>query len=446
LPATLPTGDAAAMTFREAEAYLLSTINETVSPREPYRLERMRAFLRELGDPQERYPTVHVGGTSGKGSTSLMIAAALEASGRRTGLHTKPHLTSPVERARVDGANVAPERFAQLLASMMPAIERVAARHGRPSYYETLLALAFTHFWEERVDVAVIEVGLGGALDGTNVLQRPQVCVITTVGFDHTDVLGDTLEEIAAEKAGIAKPGVPLVVGVERPEPLAVIAARAAGAGAPLFLVDDFARVLERPQREPDAGQTFAVATPLATYELQTAALGAFQRRNAATAIAALERLREGLRPGVAAVEAGFARLDVPGRMEVVPGNPAIVFDIAHNAEKAERFVAALRERFPNRPFRFVVAIGASKDAREIVRTFAGVASHFAFTRFETVGRVAADPEDLARIGASLGVESEAEANPRTAFAKALREASPEGVVVVTGSTFVVAELRAIHV
>ena len=434
------------MTFREAEAYLLGTINETVSPREPYRLDRMRAFLRELGDPQERYPTVHVGGTSGKGSTSAMIAAALEASGLRTGLHTKPHLTSATERARVDGANVAPERFAELLASMMPAIERVAASHGRPSYYETLLALAFTHFREERVDVAVIEVGLGGALDGTNVLKHPDVCVITTVGFDHTDVLGDTLEEIAAEKAGIAKPGVPLVTGVEMPGPLDVIARRARAVGAPLVRVDDVARVLDRPRRVPETGQTFAVETALATYELQTPALGAFQRRNAATAIAALERLRDGLRPGVAAVEAGLARLDIPGRMEVVSGNPAIVFDIAHNAEKAEHFVAALRERFPDRPLFFVVAIGASKDAREIVRTFAGVAARLTFTRFETAGRVAADPEDLVRIAAALGVASQAVPDPRTAFANALRDAAPDGVVVVTGSTFVVAELRAIHV
>ncbi len=432
------------MTYREAEAYLLSTINETLSPREPYRLDRMRAFLHELGDPQESYPTVHVGGTSGKGSTSLMIASALRAAGRHTGLHTKPHFTSATERARVDGANVSEERFGVLLSAMMPAIERVGARHGRPSYYETLLALAFLHFRDERVDVAVVEVGLGGGLDGTNVLRHPEVCVITTVGFDHTDVLGTTLEAIATEKAGIAKAGVALVTGVRAPEALAPIARRAREVGAPLVLVDEAARVVERPQRDP-RGQTFAVATAAATYELQTPALGPFQRRNAATAIAALERLRDGLRPGAAAIEAGFARLDVPGRMEVLAGNPELVFDIAHNAEKAGHLAVALHERFPGRPLHFVVAIGASKDAREILRAFAPVAAQFTFTRFETAGRPAADPAELVRIATSLGVESETIADPPSALESAARKAGPGGAVVVTGSTFVVAELRAIH-
>ncbi|MGB9652337.1 MAG: hypothetical protein WCB01_11080, partial [Candidatus Cybelea sp.] len=144
-------------TFEEAERYLLGTIDESVSPRTSYKLDRMRAFLHELGDPHRGRPTIHVGGTSGKGSTSTMIACALKASGRRTGIHTKPHLHSMTERARIDGSPVSRERFASLLDEMMPAIERTTSRHGRPTFYETLLALAFLYFTQERVEAAVIE-------------------------------------------------------------------------------------------------------------------------------------------------------------------------------------------------------------------------------------------------------------------------------------------------
>ena len=434
------------MTFERALAYLTGTIDETASRRGPYRLERMRAFLRELDDPQEAYPTIHVGGTSGKGSTATMIAAALQASGARTGLHTKPHFWSPVERALVDGVPISPERFAATLSAFMPAIDRVTMQHGRPSYYETLLALAFTYFRDERVDAAVIEVGLGGTLDGTNVLRRPHASVITTVGFDHMDVLGETLPQIAAEKAGIAKTGVPLVVGVESAAALAAIVARAREVGAPVVLVDDVARVVADDAKDGDAKrQRFFVETPRATYRIATPALGTFQRRNAATAIATLEILPDALRPAVNAVENAFANVSIPGRMEVLDGSPTLVFDIAHNAEKAEHLAVALRERFPGRTFRFVVAIGKSKDAREILRTLAPLAARFTFTRFEATGRPANDPEELAAIARSFGSVAEAVAEPDSALASARRLAAPADVVVITGSTFVVAELRALH-
>jgi dihydrofolate synthase/folylpolyglutamate synthase len=320
------------MTFGSAQAYLLGTINETVSRRIPSRLDRMRAFLSALGNPQDRYPTVHVGGTSGKGSTATMIGAILSASGKRVGLHTKPHLSSVTERARIDGVPVSEDRFGELLGDMMPAIERVAQDHGRPSYYETLLAIAFTYFAEEQVDAGVIEVGVGGLLDGTNVLV-PQVSIITNIALDHTDVLGDTLALIAADKVGIAKPGVPLVSDVTDPEARAVIEAGTAKAGAPFVSVRDEVTVV--PRAGERYGQSFTVTTPVDHYEISLPVLGAFQRRNAATAIRALEFLPPALRPGRAAVEDGLARLVVPGRMEFHPAHPSVVFDIAHNPDKA---------------------------------------------------------------------------------------------------------------
>ncbi|MGC1379867.1 MAG: Mur ligase family protein [Candidatus Baltobacteraceae bacterium] len=428
--------------YAAAEAYLLDTIDEVVSRRTSYKLDRMLALLRELGDPHRSYPSVHVGGTSGKGSTSTMIAAALQAAGKRTGLHTKPHLHSMTERARIGGEPIPPERFASLLDAMMPAIERTRAEFGRPTYYETLLALSFAYFAAERVDVAVVEVGLGGRLDGTNVLV-PVVAAITSVGYDHTDVLGATIEEIAFEKAGIAKAGVPLVVAPVPPAAEAVIERCAAEAGALVVHVRDVADIrVERVEQAPHA-QGVSVVTKRGTYRVRLEVLGTFQRTNAATAIVALELLADDLRPSADAVERGLAGVALPGRMEVVSGRPEVVFDIAHNVEKAESLVASLRERFPGRRFHYVVAIGESKDARQILRTLAAVPSTFTFTTFSTGGRQAIRPSLLATIAESFGSWGRAIDDPIEAFTVARRTARIDELVVVTGSTFVVAALRA---
>jgi dihydrofolate synthase / folylpolyglutamate synthase len=429
-----------AASFERAQAYLLGTINESTSARTSYKLDRMQRLLAELGDPHLAYPTVHVGGTSGKGSTCTMIASALQAAGKRTGLHTKPHLHSVTERARVDGWAIDPGAFGDLLDAMMPAIARTArARFGTPTYYETLLALAFLHFARERVDVAVIEVGLGGRLDGTNVV-TPEVTAVTSVGYDHTDVLGETLDAIAREKAGIAKPRVPLVVAEVPLVAMAAIEEVAAAAGAPIIRVRERARI-DAVSVEPDR-QRFEVETANARYRLQTPVLGEFQRTNAATALVVLERLRGRLRVAPAAVEAAFAELAIPGRMEAFAGSPTVVFDIAHNAEKAEHLVASLRESFAGRRMRYVVAIGESKDARRILATLASIASSFTFTSFHVSGRRASPPQRLEGIARSLGLSGSVIEDPEEALETARRTALPDEIVVVTGSTFVVAELR----
>lgn len=426
--------------FAQAEHYLVGTIDEMLSRRTSYKLDRMREFLRELGDPHLAYPTIHVGGTSGKGSTCAMIAAALTAAGRRTGLHTKPHLHSMTERARIDGRAIRSERFAEMLDAMMPAIERTAARVGRPTYYETLLALAFQYFAAEGVDVAVIEVGLGGRLDGTN-LVAPVVAAITSIGFDHTDVLGGTIEEIAFEKAGIAKRGVPLVLAEVPDAAQAVIARYALEVGARLIRVADVVRV--ELEAVTTGGQRLAVTTAREAARVNLAVLGAFQRTNAATAIAALEQLGDELRPRLEAVARGFDALEIPGRMELVSRTPTVVFDIAHNVDKAESLVAALKERFGTRRIHYVVAIGDSKDAPSIVKVLASVPSTFTFTSFTASGRRAVTPGRLATIAESLGTWGRAIDDPAEALTVARRLAEVDDLIVVTGSTFVVAELRA---
>lgn len=409
-------------TYAQAEAYMLDTIDEVVSPRTSYKLDRMRAFLRHLGDPHLTYPTIHIGGTSGKGSTATMVASVLQADGKRTGLHTKPHLHSMTERARIDGVPVAPERFASLLNEMMPAIERTTSEHGRPTYYETLLALTFVYFAGERVDVAVIEVGLGGRLDGTNVI-IPKVAAITSIGYDHTDVLGTTIEAIAFEKAGIAKPGVPLVLADVPPAAEAVVAGYAAEVGAPLVYVREVVRA-------------DAVAS------LRLTVLGIFQRTNAATALAVLEQLPAELRPQRDAVERGFSALTIAGRMEFIAGHPGVLFDIAHNVEKAESLVASLRGHFAGRRIHYVVAVSDRKDARGILQVLAGLPSTFTFTSFSVTGRRAILPQRLATLAESFGGWGRSIADPIEALTVARRTAAPDDVVVVTGSTFLVAVLR----
>jgi dihydrofolate synthase/folylpolyglutamate synthase len=427
--------------YERAQAYLLSTIGEAMSPRTSYKLDRIQALLAELGDPHRAYPVVHVGGTSGKTSTSTMVASMLQAAGRTTGLHTKPHLHSMTERARVDGVEISQERFVELFEEMLPSLERVTPEYGRPTYYETLLALAFLHFARERVDVAVVEVGLGGRLDGTNVVV-PEVAAITSVGFDHTDVLGDTIEAIAREKGGIAKAGVPLVVAATDPAAMEVLAECARAAGAPLVRVRDVVAIDPLPAEAPWA-QSFEAITASERYRVRLAVHGLFQRENAATAIAIVERLPDALRPNRNAVELGLSAATIPGRMELFEDRGVtLVYDIAHNVEKASYLAASLRNLFPGRHIAYVLAVGESKDAPHILERLASAGTRAVTTRFAAAGRTAVDPHALAEMAREAGMRADAIEPAAAAFAAARARASNGDVVVVTGSTFLVAELR----
>jgi dihydrofolate synthase/folylpolyglutamate synthase len=428
------------VTFQSAQSLLLGLINENASRRLPNRLDRIHAFLEALGNPQDAYPTIHVAGTSGKGSTATLIASALQAAGKRTGLHTKPHLVSVTERARIDGVPIPEDAFGELVGEMQSAVDRISYEHGRPTYYEMLLALAFLWFARSEVDVAVIEAGVGGTLDGTNVL-RPRVSVITNVALDHTDVLGDTVEEIARDKAGIAKPGVPLVTFARDPGARRMIEAACADAGAPFVAVADTVTIEPRPGER--YGQSFAVVTPEDRYEISLPVLGDFQQENAATAIRALEQLGPDLRPTREQIETGLARTMIPGRMEYFPSHPGVVFDIAHNPDKAAHLAHALAETFPDRRFTFVMAIGESKDAAEVIRPFLALRGSFTFTTFSVAGRTSSRPQRLASITNELGGWGRAITDPVEAFSIARRNAEGDDIIVITGSTFVVAELRA---
>ncbi len=428
------------MNFSNAQSFLLGLINEHASRRSPNRLDRIRAFVEELGEPHLRYPTVHVAGTSGKGSTATMLASIFQAAGKRVGLHTKPHLASVTERVRIDGTPIAEDAFAELLSEMLPAIDRVALEHGKPSYYETLLALAFVAFARAGVDVAVIEAGIGGRLDGTNVLQ-PRVSIITNVSLDHTEILGDTTALIARDKAGIARPGIPLISDVNDPDARREIEAACAEVGAPFVSVRDTVSIGAR--RGERYGQSFEIVTPVDRYEVSLPVLGAFQQRNAAIAVRALEHLGDDLRPDKAAITDGLARLVIPGRMEFFPSHPSLVFDVAHNPDKMSHLVDALEETFPGRRFSFVIAMAETRDIAAILEPLRRLRATFTFTGFSDIaGRTATRPQRIASIAEEAGLWGRAIADPVDALSVARRNADASDVVVVTGSTFVVAVLR----
>ena len=381
-----------------------------------YNLGRMRRLVEALGHPERAFRSLHVAGTKGKGSVALLAEAILLETGRRTGLYTSPHLVDMLERIRVGGRNVSPRDFVRAMNLMERPLRRL-----RPTYFETMTAAAFVLFALRRVEVAVVEVGLGGRLDATNVLE-PAACAITPVDYDHTDKLGSTLFAIAAEKAAIVKPGVPVVTGPQRPAAL---------------------RAIPRPLRprfrvEPASGfmLRFTVKTPRGrSYRCRLPALGAHQAANAATAIALVEAA--GIEPR--ALNRAFRRVRLPGRIEVVGRRPWVIIDAAHNAAACGALAGAIR-RFPRRR-KTILVFGASadKDAGAMLRRLHSMADLTIYTKAGNPR--AADPSHLARLGRGPALMTDGVGQ---AMETALRLAGPSDAVVVTGSFYVAGEaLRA---
>jgi dihydrofolate synthase/folylpolyglutamate synthase len=429
------------MDFTDAKRFLQAATNESLSRRFPGRLDRMRAFLAACGNPEREFRSVHVGGTAGKGSTATMCAAILTAAGYKVGLHTKPHLHSVTERARIDSRTITEERFAETLSGMLGAIDSMASTEwGRPSYFELLVALAFLYFAEEHVDVAVVEVGIGGTLDGTNLI-TPLVAVLTNVGGDHADVLGDTIAEIANDKSGIIKDKIPAVTAADNPEALAVIRAAAERKRAPLTIVQEAARVEWIGSSDPLIQRT-RVATSLREYAFDLPLLGGFQLLNAATAIVACEAIESALPFDAAAAARGLESVTLPGRMEYFPGRPSIIFDIAHNAEKALALREAIERHFPGRHLTFVSAIADGKDVPGIIDAWDELPAQFIFTTFPESHLRPVRPYNLANAAQLHGLAARAVEDPEEALMLARRVSAADDIIVVTGSTYLVGELR----
>ena len=410
-----------------------------------YHLRRMSVLLEALGNPHLAVPTVHVAGSKGKGSTAAMIAAALSAHGLRVGLYTSPHLHTVRERIRIGLEPIGESEFAGLVDAVWPHVSAIHrdGQLGRVSFFDTVTAMAFLHFQATEADYQVIEVGLGGRLDATNLVQ-PALCVITPVGLDHVAVLGDTLEKIAADKAGIVKPGVPLVIGRQPEAARRVIEDRAAECGSPLH--DAVAEIsLERREagETPAASQKVALSSAVGAYDLEIPLAGAHQVDNARTAVAALERLGSGgLTLRAAAVSDGFRTLEWPARVQVLAADhPIVVADGAHNPDSAAALARAVDDLFPAR--RRVILIfgaGAGHDLRATIRSLYPLRPTVITTRsrhpkaFDAADVASAFVEDNVPVAAVTATAS-------GALARAKRLARPGDVIVATGSLFVAAEV-----
>lgn len=415
------------MTYDEAVARLLALRGGEHAGMRPG-LERIEGLLAALGEPHARYTLVQVGGTNGKGSVAAMLAAILKAAGRRVGLYTSPHLISFRERIRVDGEPISEDA----LVDGVDALGTLVARFDA-TMFEAATALALDHFARERVDIAVLEVGLGGRLDATTV-GSPAATVLSRIDRDHEAYLGTTLTAIAAEKAAIIRTGLALA-GAQAPEVTEVLVRRAAAVGVPLLLEGRELQV--RVQSRSLAGQVIACQGPGFGLEgLALPLLGTYQPSNALLAVAAAHHLGAGER----AIRAGLARVRWPGRFQVLGRQPTLVLDAAHNPAGARALAASLREYFGQTPLTLVVAILRDKDAAAILAELAPLARRLILTR--TSNPRAAEPETLRRLAPSSGPAMETA--PTAAEALVMATAAPTTpVVCVAGSVSLVGDALA---
>ncbi|MEN6451287.1 MAG: folylpolyglutamate synthase/dihydrofolate synthase family protein [Thermoguttaceae bacterium] len=443
------------------------------------KLDRMRELLGRLGDPQRRMAIVHVAGTKGKGSTSAMIAAMLSAAGYHVGLFTSPHLDRVEERIAIDARPCSADDLAALVELVRPEVEqmddaaRLAAHPAAgteqagqpelgPTYFEILTAIALVHFARQRVDAAVLEVGLGGRLDSTNVC-TPLVSVITSISLDHTQQLGDTLASIAAEKAGIIKPGVPVVSGVTAAEPRDVIRRAAARSGCRLVELGvgfDFdyhpAQHLERANSSPARLDFVAPNIATTSRSFVLALPGRHQAANAAISLAAIDELRQaGWSIPEDAIRRGLAEIHWPARVELLARQPAVVLDAAHNAASIRALVEVLEESFSVRRRLLVFATTQGKDVPGMLRHLDGRFDHVIFTHYLENPR-GIPAAELAALAAECWVSPprghgppvsractvEVAATPADAWDAVRRLAKPDDLVCITGSFFLAAEMR----
>ena len=434
------------MRYEEAVAYLLTFADMergTQRSENPFQsLESVRSLLRRIGEPQHGRRTVHVTGSKGKGSTATMIASVLREAGFRTALYTSPHLHSYTERISFDGLLVPEEEFAAGVEAIQPAVEaEVRASGGQVSTFGILTALFFWLARERGAEWQVVEVGIGGTWDATNVFETVDAAVMTPISLEHTHILGPTAEAIARDKAGIVKPGCVCVLAPQPyPEAAAVVRTRCREVGA--TLVDVGAAYQVELREQYPYGQSFTVTGPKGTYELRSPMLGRHQAENAATAVAVAEALRErGVRLPPSAVVEGIARARLPGRLEVMGQRPLIIADGAHNAASAAALVAALRSAFRWRRCFVVFGCTADKDIRGMGRELSRIADLLICTRFANLR--AMDPYVLIQEIGFLGPAAVAEESVSEALDVALGHAREDDLILVTGSMYVVAEARA---
>lgn len=398
-------------------------------------IDGMKAFDKVLGHPHHAFRTIHVAGTNGKGSSSHTLASVLQSAGYKVGLFTSPHLKDFRERVRVNGEMMSQQFVIDFVEKYSKYFDVLY-----PSFFEVCVAMAFDYFRQEKVDVAVIEVGLGGRLDSTNII-TPELSVITNISFDHTNFLGNTLGEIAAEKAGIIKPGVPVVIGeAEDADVRKAFLDKATAVGAPIHFVDEEVKVnsVENGFVDGKAVLNFDVDGTC----FSTTLLGDYQHRNMATAFLAVRYLREvGFRISDEALKHGFLhtvdQTHLLGRWQQLGSNPLVLCDTGHN-EAGIRFVTAQLERTPHNHIRFVYGVMKDKDVPHILPLLPQDAIYY-YTQASTPRAMPCEVlKEKANAG---GLPGECYPTVAEALEAARRDAEPGDVVFVGGSTYVVAEI-----
>ncbi|MBF9140300.1 bifunctional folylpolyglutamate synthase/dihydrofolate synthase [Hymenobacter properus] len=401
------------------------------------------ALAEALGHPERQFRIVHVAGTNGKGSSSHMLAAALQAAGYKVGLYTSPHLREFTERIRVNGQELPPDYLVDWVARWKPLFEQV-----QPSFFEMCVALAFAYFAEQRVDIAIIEVGLGGRFDSTNII-TPLVSLITNISFDHQALLGNTLPEIAGEKAGIIKPGVPVVVSQTQPEVAPVFEREAASKLAHLVFADQIYQATFSGEPVPETGLRHVNVTQHGRPYLPNAELGLpgdYQQHNLPGVLATLDELRAlGFRLTEAAVRTGLRQVTqltgLKGRWSILGQRPLVVCDTGHNAAGLGMVMRQLL-RVPHQRLHLVIGTVNDKDVAGMLAMLPPEATYYFCAA--NIPRALPAPE-LAQQAAELGLAGQPYASVPAAVAAARAAAAPADVVFIGGSTFVVAEVEELY-
>lgn len=442
--------------YQQALDYLYSFVDYSLTRSfrftpEKFNLERMVALMQRLGNPQNAYPIIHVAGTKGKGSVSAFCASVLQAAGYRTGLYTSPHLQDYVERIQVNGVPISHGELAELVDEIRQHVEAI---HGLTTF-ELTTALGFLYFARRGATAAVIEVGLGGRLDATNVI-TPQIAVITALSYDHMNVLGNTLTQIASEKSGIIKPGIPVVSSPQKDEALQVIERTAADRSAPLTLVGrdyrfssvehslDGQRLFVWTAGEQGLMNEYIEAGSHNTWrpvELAIPLLGYHQVENAATAYAVLDTARQhGMSIQDDHIRQGFTQVNWPARFEVLRRNPPVVVDSAHNPDSAIKLRLALEDYFPGLPV--VLLFGASED-KDVRGMFQGLLPRVKrVVATQSIHPRAMDANNIVDLVHQFGLPAKAVLPLEAALAQALEFAGNDAALVATGSLFIAAATR----
>lgn len=452
-------------------------------------LKRMQYLMDLLGNPELKYPTIHVGGTSGKGSTSTIIASIIGTK-YKVGLTTSPHLVRINERIKIlkknkeqiTDNNIKDKDFIDLVNKIKPFVEEVKKNHlGTPSYFEIVAAMAFLYFREQEVDIAVIEVGMGGRFDASNVI-KPVVAVLTNVGLDHTEILGDTVEKIAEEKVGIIKKHVKVVSGAKQTSVIQIIREKCKEVGGKLSLLNrDFRYKIKDTGEE---GSVFDYEGISLLKNLRLKLLGEYQVENAALAIRAVEVLNNHITgpaarvsqalgsksPRQAGLKAGEPRLGnpslaspvikedgkksglinafIPGRLEIIRKKPLVILDGAHNLDKVRALVSSIKRIFPKKKIISIIAIKNDKDVKEMLTQLLKISQKVIFTKFQLtadIGIISSyDPEELLEVARTIDKDKTMIiiGKAKEALGEAVKSAKPDDLILITGSLYLVGEIK----